>query len=68
MLKVFRTSQKKDKAGRLPEGCTIVGSGRRDWDRQRWLDEVRDMVRAKARGGLDESDRKSTRLNSSHTS
>ena len=40
---------------RLPDGCAIVGSGRRDWSQSRWIDEVRKMVAAKARGGLDEA-------------
>jgi glucose-6-phosphate 1-dehydrogenase len=40
---------------RLPERCAIVASGRRDWSRQHMVDEVRKMVAAKARGGLDEA-------------
>ena len=39
----------------LPEGTKIVALGRRDWDQQKWQSEVRDMLEAKARDGLDES-------------
>ena len=41
-------------AGRLPEGLTIVGFGRRDWDHEHWREEVKAMVSPKARGGLNE--------------
>jgi glucose-6-phosphate 1-dehydrogenase len=39
----------------LPEGSMIVALGRRDWDQQKWQSEVRDMLEAKARGGIDEA-------------
>ncbi len=39
----------------LPEGTKIVALGRRDWDQQKWQAEVRDMLEAKARDGLDEA-------------
>jgi len=39
----------------LPEGSKIVALGRRDWDQQKWQSEVRDMLEAKARDGLDET-------------
>lgn len=38
----------------LPEGTKIVALGRREWDQQKWQSEVRDMLEAKARDGLDE--------------
>ena len=38
----------------LPEGTRIVAVGRRDWDHQQWCAEVRKMLEAKARNGLDE--------------
>ncbi|MCK5478442.1 MAG: glucose-6-phosphate dehydrogenase, partial [Methylococcales bacterium] len=38
----------------LPEGSKIVALGRRDWDQKKWQSEVRDMLEAKARDGLDE--------------
>ncbi len=39
---------------RLPEETIILGSGRRDWDREHWINEVRKMIEAKARGGINE--------------
>lgn len=39
----------------LPEGTKIVALGRRDWDQQKWQSEVRDMLEAKARDGIDET-------------
>jgi glucose-6-phosphate 1-dehydrogenase len=36
----------------IPAGSRILAIGRRDWDRETWLAEVRDMVNEKARGGL----------------
>jgi len=44
-----------DVEGLLPEGTKIVALGRRDWDQQKWQSEVRDMIDAKARDGIDES-------------
>ncbi len=38
----------------LPEGSKIVALGRRDWDQMKWQSEVRDMLEAKAREGIDE--------------
>lgn len=39
----------------LPEGSKILAIGRRDWDQKKWQSEVRDMLEAKARNGLDEA-------------
>jgi glucose-6-phosphate 1-dehydrogenase len=39
----------------IPEGSKILALGRRDWDRAKWLSEVRDMISEKARGGLNEA-------------
>jgi glucose-6-phosphate 1-dehydrogenase len=39
-------------AGRLPEGIRILASGRRPWDRKRWLTEARESIAARARDGL----------------
>ncbi|MCK4840835.1 MAG: glucose-6-phosphate dehydrogenase [Methylococcales bacterium] len=39
----------------LPEGSKIIALGRRDWDQQKWQSEVRDMLEAKVRNGLDEA-------------
>lgn len=40
---------------RLPDDCRIVAVGRRAWDRDKWLTEVKDMLDAKARNGLDQT-------------
>ncbi len=42
-------------AGRLPEGTFILATGRRPWDREQWIAEVREMLLAKARNGLQEA-------------
>jgi glucose-6-phosphate 1-dehydrogenase len=41
-------------AGRLPEGTLILATGRRPWNRDKWIAEVKDMLIAKARNGLNE--------------
>jgi glucose-6-phosphate 1-dehydrogenase len=38
----------------IPEGSKILALGRRDWDREKWVSEARDMITEKARGGLKE--------------
>lgn len=42
-------------AGLLPEGTMILANGRRPWDRDKWLAEVKEMLIAKARQGLNEA-------------
>jgi len=44
-----------DVASRLPEGTRILAIGRRPWDQQKWLSEVKDMVTAKAKEDFDET-------------
>lgn len=44
-----------DVAERLPQGTRILAIGRRPWDQQKWLSEVRDMVMAKAKEDFDET-------------
>ncbi|MGR9117233.1 MAG: glucose-6-phosphate dehydrogenase [Gammaproteobacteria bacterium] len=39
----------------LPKGSRILAIGRRPWDRDKWLAEVREMLTEKAREGLDEA-------------
>jgi glucose-6-phosphate 1-dehydrogenase len=39
---------------KLPEGTRIVAVGRRPWDRETWLAEVRAMLEEKAKGDLDD--------------
>lgn len=43
-----------DRAGRLEPGLRILCSGRRPFTTQAWLEQVREVVAVKARGGLDE--------------
>jgi glucose-6-phosphate 1-dehydrogenase len=42
-----------ESADRLPEGCAIVGFGRRPWDTGHWHAEVRAAVEARVRDGVD---------------
>ncbi|WP_374086306.1 glucose-6-phosphate dehydrogenase [Methylomicrobium lacus] len=44
-----------DVAKQLPEGTRIVAVGRRPWDQQKWLAEVRDMIQTKVKADFDES-------------
>ena len=44
-----------DVANRLPVGTCIVAIGRRPWDQEKWLSEVREMVMAKTKDDFDES-------------
>ena len=39
---------------RLPDGTMIMAVGRRELDKQGWIDELREMLENKARGGIDE--------------
>lgn len=41
-------------AGRLPEKAMILATGRRSWTRDKWISEVKEMLIAKARNGLNE--------------
>ncbi|MDP1774472.1 MAG: glucose-6-phosphate dehydrogenase [Methylobacter sp.] len=53
-----------DAANRLPEGTRILAIGRRPWDQQKWLAEVKQMIKDKTPGDFDETvfQRFSTRL------
>jgi len=44
-----------EEAERLPQCLRIIAVGRRDWDRERWLQVVREAVTPRARGGVDEA-------------
>jgi glucose-6-phosphate 1-dehydrogenase len=44
-----------DVENRLAKATKIVSLGRRDWDKKKWISEVREMLEEKARGGIDES-------------
>ncbi len=40
--------------GRLSDNTMIMASGRRPWDQEKWISEVRDMIQERARCGFDE--------------
>jgi len=44
-----------EEAGKLIDGMTIVGMGRRDYTRESWQDYVRELLESRARGKLDEA-------------
>lgn len=41
-------------ADRLPHGTVILAISRRDWNQEKWISEVREMICDQARGGIDE--------------
>lgn len=43
-----------DIENRLDDDTKIIAIGRRDWDNEKWISEVHEMLEAKARGGIDE--------------
>ena len=43
-----------DIENRLDDNTKIIAIGRRPWDNEKWISEVRIMLEAKARGGIDE--------------
>jgi len=43
-----------ESAGYLPEGTVILAVGRRDWDKETCINNVREWVTSKARGGVDD--------------
>src|SRR5689334_23659657 len=49
-------------------GCKFCASGLEGWKRNLGVEEIVEQVLAVERGAKDEADRKSTRLNSSHSS
>lgn len=44
-----------EQAGRLSPGTVILASGRKPYDREQWILEVKNMLATKARNGLDEA-------------
>ncbi|NOQ36376.1 MAG: glucose-6-phosphate dehydrogenase [Methylococcaceae bacterium] len=39
----------------LPKGSKILAIGRRDWDNEKWIAEVREMIKAKTKNGIDDA-------------
>ena len=54
-IKLMPSLYHLDVANRLPVGTRILAVGRRPWDQEKWLSEVRDMVLAKSRDEFDET-------------
>lgn len=52
MSKLMPAFYHLDKHQRLDEQVRILAIGRRDWDREQWLDTVKEAVIPKARGGI----------------
>ena len=52
-LKLMPALYHLESAGRLPAGTSILLLGRRDWDRDKCVNNIREWVEAKARGGID---------------
>jgi glucose-6-phosphate 1-dehydrogenase len=44
-----------DAANHLPKGTRILAIGRRPWDQNKWLSEVREMIVAKSKDDFDEA-------------
>ena len=42
-------------AGRLPEGTVILAVGRRPWDREQCIEQIKEWVAKAARGGIDDA-------------
>ena len=43
-----------EEAGRIPDGAAIIGFSRRDFSSDEWREQVRNILKDKARGGLKE--------------
>ncbi len=53
-LKLMPALYHLEAADRIPEGTIILAVGRRAWNQEKWAEEVRDMIVAQARGGINE--------------
>jgi glucose-6-phosphate 1-dehydrogenase len=53
-LKLMPALYHLDEAGKLGDNLSIVACGRRDWQRDEYLEHVKDWLTEKARGGIDE--------------
>ncbi|MDP3875836.1 MAG: glucose-6-phosphate dehydrogenase [Methylobacter sp.] len=54
-IKLMPSLYRLDAANRLPEGTRILAIGRRPWDQETWLAEVRRMIEDKAPDDFDEA-------------
>ncbi|MFU8788003.1 MAG: glucose-6-phosphate dehydrogenase [Methylobacter sp.] len=54
-IKLMPSLYHLDAAGRLPEGTRILAIGRRPWDQDTWLAEVRRMIEDKVPDDVDEA-------------
>lgn len=54
-IKLMPSLYHLDVANRLPEGTRILAIGRRSWDQEKWLAEVRQMIEDKVPDDFDEA-------------
>jgi len=54
MTKLMPAFYHLDKHDRLAEEVKIVAIGRRDWNREEWIEKVKEAILPKARGGIEE--------------
>lgn len=52
-IKLMPALYQLDAAGKLPANCRILATGRRPWDRERWLNEARTMLNDGIKTGVD---------------
>ena len=52
-VKLMPALYQLEAAGRLPDALRIIATGRRPWDRERWLKEMRGMLNGQVRGDID---------------
>jgi len=52
-IKLMPALYRLEASGKLPENCRILATGRRPWNRERWLQEVRSMLSEEIQAGVD---------------
>lgn len=52
-VKLMPALYQLEAAGRLPDALRIIATGRRPWDRERWLKEMRHMLEGNVRGQIE---------------
>lgn len=52
-VKLMPALYQLEAAGRLPEALRIIATGRRPWDRERWLQEMRGMLEGNLRAPIE---------------